>query len=302
MIMNRWKVVALVVTIYGTQLTNIARTEEGRRQDVSSSILDPEILSIRSQLNGVVKPVHQAVLRTPTSGIVRRIAVAEGQVVQKGQPLLSLDDTLAKAAVATAQAEANRDAQIRIAEISLLQAKAKLNRIRSAVKQNAASQFELDAKISEYESALANRDLQMELQTLANAKLAEANAAYESLTLKAPFNGLVIQIHPNLGDSIDATRPAVTVVQLDKLEVEMHLPVDLYRKVSVEKDYELKAYAPVNRVLNATAQFVSPIIEPTSGTFRCVFRLDNSEYSLPAGFQVQFVDESQTKQVSISKP
>ena len=160
----------------------------------------------------------------------------------------------------------------------------------------------MDAKISEYESALANRDLQMELQTLANAKLAEANAAYESLTLKAPFNGLVIQIHPNLGDSIDATRPAVTVVQLDKLEVEMHLPVDLYRKVSVEKDYELKAYAPVNRVLNATAQFVSPIIEPTSGTFRCVFRLDNSEYSLPAGFQVQFVDESQTKQVSISKP
>lgn len=295
--MNTWIQITVVMAIAATQIVSLARAEDPQRQE-AAAVVPQGVLPFQSQLHGVVKPVHQAILRSPTAGIVRQIPVKEGQVVQQGQPLLSLDDAISKAAVATAKADANRDAQIRIAEIGLLQAKEKLDRIRTAVKQNAASRFELEEKTSEYEMALANRDLQLELQALAAARLAEANASHESLVLKAPFTGQVIKIHPHLGDSIDSTRPAVTIVQLDQLEVELHLPVDLFRKVFVDHRYVLQAFAPVNRPLDSKAQFVSPIIEPTSGTFRCVFRLDNSDYSLPAGFQVRFVGENKEEHVT----
>ena len=68
--------------------------------------------------------------------------------------------------------------------------------------------------------------------------------------------------------------------------MEMHLPSRLFGAVSCGDSIELRAGRPVSKVLTASVDAVSPMINSASDTFRCLLSTTNSDPGFPAGFSV----------------
>jgi RND family efflux transporter MFP subunit len=239
-------------------------------------------------LQGIVKAKWNALLRPTTQGTISKIHVREGQWIKTAAPLLTVDDNTARAAVEVARAAALSHAAIDQAALIVKQAQSQLSRTRIALHANASSDFEIQARELQLEQAITDHKLRIDQHQQAQAQLALAEEQLKQRTLYAPFDGNVIQVHIGVGNSVDPTQPVIHIAQLNQLTVEMHLPLKYFSKIAAGEKYSLQAFAPVNGNIEATVEYVAPVVEPTSGTFRVVFGIDNHDHRLPAGFEVQF--------------
>ncbi|HXB25897.1 MAG TPA: efflux RND transporter periplasmic adaptor subunit [Gemmatimonadaceae bacterium] len=149
-----------------------------------------------------------------TSGVVRRLAVAQGMRVRRGDTIAALDDREARARLASAEAriaelEATRDA----ADSDL----ARLNALRAI---NGASGQQLQAAAS--------------ATAVARARLAAAAAdrelaalALDYTVVRAPIDGVVASIATHEGETVAASLAAPTfVVLIDPSRLECVALVD----------------------------------------------------------------------------
>jgi HlyD family secretion protein len=262
---------------------------------VSQSIVDGGFVSavgddyaIDAQLQGIARPKREAFLRFPTVGQVSRIHIVEGAVATAGQPLVTLDDRPQAAEVGVARVAAQSRANIVQAEVAVKRALRALQRVKEARAVDASSEFEVEAKQNDYDEAVAVLEQQQELRQNLEAQLRLAMAKQDQMTITAPFDGKVVLIGVKEGNSVDNTTSVIQIADLSLLEVEMHLPSTLLGSLSVGETTFLIAGVPVSRKVPATIRYVSPVIEPTGGTFLVRLEIDNTDGSLPAGFEVWY--------------
>ena len=114
--------------------------------------------------SGYVTARRRATVSSKITGKVMEVNVEEGMSVREGQVLARLDDATSKAALALAeaQAEAARRA-VRENEVRLAEAKVSLGRVMQLVKDQLATQAEVDGfsrrlrqKISELKAAVGS--------------------------------------------------------------------------------------------------------------------------------------------------
>ena len=258
----------------------------GRRDYRREMQYDSSILQIRSQLHGIARPEQNAVMTSLLPGRIMTIHVKEGSAVQSGEQLVSLDDRLAQAQVIAARIEAERSGVLKRSELAMKQAQRRLQRLQQASLKTPTAAFEIEELQSLMEQAAAERDSAAEAQAIATANLKLAEEQLRRNTLFAPFEGVVVQIHQKAGATVDPTLPVITLSNLQRLEVEMYVPVDRFRTLQPGSTIQVQAEAPVLRLLPATVSSVSPVIDSSSNTFRCVLLIENPDGSLPAGFSV----------------
>lgn len=238
-------------------------------------------------LQGVVRPVEVAELHFTQAGQVSVIHAVEGSPVRKMDPILSIEHRRALIDYKSSKLESERIAELRIAELAVQQKKKEWEMVEQAFASNAVNPVEREFKKLEYDQAIAALALRNEEQAKAVLAMEAAEAELDRYTLKAPFDGIVVQVRAKVGKSIAVGDPIVTVANLARLEVEMHLPISYFGSIEQGGRAVLLAQAPVNRPLEATATFVSSVIDPTSSTFRAIFTIDNSQGALPSGFCVE---------------
>jgi RND family efflux transporter MFP subunit len=239
------------------------------------------------RLQGVVRPVEVADLHFVEVGQVSVIHANEGMRVKKMDPILSLSHRGALINYKSAKLQAERSADLRLAELTVQQRKTEWEMIEQAFSKNAVNPLEREFKKLELEQAKATLLLKQEERAQAVLAMESAEADLDRFTLKAPFDGVVTHVRAKVGKSVSIGDTMVTVANLGRLEVEMHLPVSYFGSIEQGGSAILVAQAPVNRQLDATATFVSSVIDPTSSTFRAIFTIDNSDGSLPSGFCVE---------------
>lgn len=237
------------------------------------------------QFHSIVRPIRIAELPPRVTGNIAEVHVHEGQYVQKGEPLISLDDRIAKARLHVATVEAGLNGGLKRAQVQLQVAERKLERIRRAVSGRAAAEFELEAAESERDQAQALVEQQQDALAAAEAQRQLAEMELQQFVIAAPFDGVVTRIHQQSG-AVDPSRELVTVANLDELEVELHIPAARFGSLRRGQKVPLTAAAPVSRTLTGTVVAVSPIIDAASDTFRCRVQLQNRSVQLPAGFTV----------------
>jgi len=96
-----------------------------------------------------------------------------------------------------------------------------------------------------------------------------------SAEVRAPFDGVVDAIFPNLGDMASPMQPVARVVALGKASIECDLAEDLLTKVKAGDSVEV--YIPETREkLMATIAQVGQYINPANRSFKATLRMDNS--------------------------
>lgn len=239
-------------------------------------------------LQGIARPSQDAELRTAVPGSVAEIHVREGDRVQKGDPLITLDNRVAQAAVDVAREVAQSKAALEQAEWDLKAAQSLVTRTQIAYQSQAASRFEVEAKQNQLEQATAAYQRQVELARRAEAELKLAEAELEQKTLRAPFDGEILAIKARIGNTITVEDIAVRIADLNHLQIEMHLPMQLLGRLKRDHVYELELRSPSQRRIPAFAEYISPVVEPTSGTFRVLFNYDNGNNPIPPGVELWF--------------
>ena len=161
--------------------------------------------------SGVIKPMIGAEVRVgaSVSGIVRRLYVRIGDVVEKGQLLAELDDRelVARRNQATAA--------LKLAEANRSYAQAELTRMRSLSRERLLSPNDLDLAEQAYEVARQQANS-------AAASVAEASTQLGYARIVAPIAGVVSAVSTQEGETVAASFAAptfVTLLDLRRLEV-----------------------------------------------------------------------------------
>jgi RND family efflux transporter MFP subunit len=237
-------------------------------------------------LSGVVEPSRQVQLNAPVSGVLAEIVPEEGEDVAQGDVLARMDDAVQQAAVSAARLRAEQTAELRQAKLAVEESAIQLERYEEAFEQEAASDWEVRRSRLQLHQAQAQLEALREQRALAEASLSLERARLERLTLTAPFDGRVVRRAAEPGSTLSQSDPVIVLVDLDPLEAKLFLPATMYGRLSVGAEVALRGGTPVNRDLTATVKTIDPIIDPASGTFRCVLVIDNVEAAMPAGFPV----------------
>ena len=194
--------------------------------------------------NPVVNPARifvqdKADIPAMAPGVLTRFSVREGARVQQGDVLAVIDDREAQAAVkvakyaeAAARKRAKQTIEIRYAQAASELAEAVYkkdleanSRTKGAVADSEVERKKLDHKRAELQIEKAGNDRVLAGYD-ANTKIAEREAAQMALdwrTIRAPFDGDVVETFVHQSEWVQPGEPILTLMRFDKLYVEGHL-------------------------------------------------------------------------------
>jgi macrolide-specific efflux system membrane fusion protein len=240
-------------------------------------------------LPGIANPRRRVTLTAPVEGPLFAIQCQEGQRVERGAVLAVIDNRVAAAATKLAASEAAQTGGIARAQAELDAANKLLARMTRAGERHAASELEVERAQNAVEQAEAMVDQAREQRDAAQVALALEQAKLDAYNIRAPFDGQVVRIRSEVGETLTLVKPVLELVDNSRLRVELYLPMDCYARLETGATYQLLASAPVNAALDATLVLKDHDIDPGTQTFRCVFEIDNADESLPSGFTVRLI-------------
>ena len=209
--LRHWLVLLLILTLvagaYTAYRQNAAQAPEQRYR---LQAIERGSLTQTVSANGTLNPVVLVSVGTQVSGTVTKLYVDFNDKVEKGQPLLELDDALF-----TAQARQSA-ANVRNVAAALDLAQANEARMKGLFDQEYVSRQELEQSIKERRSAAAQ---------LAQAKAAadkdEVNLRYT--TIRSPVSGVVVDRVVDLGQTVAASLQTPTLIKIAQDLSEMRI-------------------------------------------------------------------------------
>ncbi|MDJ0753712.1 MAG: HlyD family efflux transporter periplasmic adaptor subunit [Ardenticatenaceae bacterium] len=228
--MRRIMITLMMITVIGAgACSNQEEPAETTPVDVDTVTVDTGVSNVSAE--GRVVPLDSAILSFQISGEVAEILVAEGDVVNAGDPILKLDDTDQQTALEQAQAAVTQaEANVTTAEAGVISAQAALDAAQVGVEAAQAQLALVEAGATAQQVALNETQV-----AAAQAGVVQASGQ-QALVLEGPTNAQIQAAEAQLA----AAKAAVVPLQL---------VVDRYRNGSVSGTDEQKEAAQLE--LNA---------------------------------------------------
>jgi HlyD family secretion protein len=180
--------------------------------------------------SGYVTARRQATVSSKVTGKVVEVLIEEGMVVKKGQVLAHLDDSTARKQLALAEAQLEGEKR-NLAENEVRRHEAELNQQRMVrlKEQGVSTQADADAAEANLGSFGARLAVGRQQITVAGREIALRRQDLDDLTIRSPFDGVVVTKDAQPGEMISPvsagggfTRTGIgTVVDMSSLEIEV---------------------------------------------------------------------------------
>lgn len=246
---------------------------------VSTVLASQRRFDIALSATGTVTPVMAVDVKPQLSSTIKQVHISEGQLVQAGQVLFTLDTRSDEANVAKLKAQLAKD------EALLADAKRQLARSRDLLAQGFVAPGAVDSSQANVESQQANL-----LADQASLQAAQVPVSYGQI--RAPSAGRIggVPVFPGSAVQANVTTLA-TITRLDPIDVAFNLPQsalpDLLSLLKA-KHHAVEARLPdQTRPIKGKLQFVDSVIDAASGTVKVKARFDNPAQKLWPGAFVQ---------------
>ena len=196
-------------------------------------------------------------------GRIDSIHVAEGQSVQKGDVLISLDNTDLKAQENQARAALSSARQnLVLAQINLEKNRDDYNRISSLYRNSAATRESYEHASSANESARAQYNLAQAQVDTAEAQLGVLEAQLLNTSIKSPMDGTVNEISLAEGDIVQPGKTILSISNLDKIWLIANVEETFIRKVVPGAKVLIRVDAYGGRTFYGTVEMIRAGIVP----------------------------------------
>ena len=209
------------------------------------------------------------------TGVVETLKGEEGDVVQKGDPLLQIEDH-------------EYQLRLRQAEANKANLKDRYNRLKGMFEQQLVSAEEYEAASNELKSAEAAEEL------------ARLELSYS--TVRAPFTGRIVRRTVDVGQNVSAGTALFVISDFNPLLAVVHVPSKEFKRLMPDQPVQLVLDSGHQR-LDGRIKLVSPVIDPASGTIKVTIEItDYPPGTRPGDFaEVRIVTEQHDKSLLVPK-
>lgn len=210
--------------------------------------IKPDLIREKISLPGVAKPWISLEVVAEVKGIITSKKVKEGQRVKKGDVLAVIDKRDYQNAYDSALA-------------SYETALANEKRLNALVKKNFVTQSQLDDAVARVKTTKASLD--------------NARHDLSRCTIISPMQGVVDRVHIENGSFLGSGDPVLTILQIDKLKIEVGIPesdVDAVRKL---KTFDLTIDALGEKKFTGYHHYLYKTSDSFARLYNLEIRVDN---------------------------
>lgn len=235
-------------------------------------------------------------ISSPFRGRISVIHVRDGDLVKAGQLLAELDTQVLKAQLASAGEAALFHGRVDSAKAMVSMRKDRYAMLKELEKTGNARPQEMTRGRTDLVIARAELLGAKEDQKLKKLESDIIRARIEENKLRSPVDGVVIKIYKEEAELIGGNEQQgfITVVQLDPLQAQFHLPPDVAGKLTAGTVVVVEVDASP---ISAEVDFISPVINAQSGTVEVRLTIGNKENILASGMRCIFKDTTVDEQV-----
>lgn len=279
-------------------------------------------------LDGQIEAVNRSTVSAQTGGVISKLGYDVGDFVEKGaiiarissetqksglqQAKASVDES--KAAITRASAAvAQAQAATREASANFNVARADFNRVKGLFSKRILSRSQYDqaeatmkSTLARVESAKANLNAAKAGRRVARSGLSSAKAglsqAGEQLAyteVVAPYSGIVIERHVELGEVVSTGSSIMTGISLQEIRVVTNIPQRLI--IDVRKYNSARVYVDDDKIgIPVTKLTIFPYADSTTNAFKVRASLDSAVKGLFPGVFVKLgFDVGRQKQLVV---
>ncbi|TVQ73262.1 MAG: efflux RND transporter periplasmic adaptor subunit [Oceanospirillales bacterium] len=249
---------ALSITLFSVGLVFTANSHAQQGQGLPAEVFQVESSSLNHVITtvGTLRANEAVILRPEISGRVSAILFREGEIIEKGQPLIEIDNTSFVAELAQAQAQANLS-------------RIEYQRAADLLERRVGSQTDRDTRLAQLRV------------TEAQVQLAQAQLA--KTTLLAPFAGEVGLRYVSPGDFISAGQDLVEVVDTHEMKIDFTLPERNISQIQVGQVIEVLVDALPGQTFQGEIYAISPSSRSGSHNLSIRARIPNEDGQLRPG-------------------
>jgi macrolide-specific efflux system membrane fusion protein len=259
--------------------------------------------------SAVIKVSEEVAVPARDAGVLAKIEVKEGQLVEEGDCVVRLLDTDVRLAVEKARLEAEialrkyrNDVDLRYAKKSTEVAKAELARSLDTNEKypKTVSNSELDRQrllVDQGELQIQKAEHEREVagmtRQIRECEYKIANEQLERRTILAPLRGMIVEVLHRRGEWVQPGDTVVRVVRLDKLKAEGFMPAKHASLDLVGSKVRLKVASADSKPMEFSGHivFVNPEIEPLNSQVRVWAEVENPDLKLRPGMQATLTIE-----------
>jgi membrane fusion protein, multidrug efflux system len=256
----------------GVQVESAEQFSPTQAQPVRGVEVIQDTLWVSVVAAGEAEAYRRSDVSTRTSGIVQRIHVREGQVVQAGALLVQLDTT--EAAMDLAQARADLTSRQVDFEVAMLGQGDLLNPEERADRE----------RILRATTGLDN----------AEVALRRAEMELEWTRVRAPFTGRVANLEAVEGSFLSSGGEVLTLVQLDPIKVEVNVLEAEMAYLQEGRRATLQFPAFPGERLQGRIETINPVVDPETRSSRVTVVLSNPDHRIRPGMYARVTLEAQS--------
>ena len=252
---------------------------------------------------GYVVARRRATVSAKVTGKVTEVYIEEGMLVEDGQLLARLDDSIPRAQLELAESQvAAAQAAIEELNVQIRQAELDLERTQGLATRNLASQADLDRDNLSVEALIARLASANSQIVVSEMSLSVQRQLLSDMMIRAPFSGVVVAKAAQPGEMISPisagggfTRTGIcTIVEMESLEVEVDVNESYINRVHPGQPVQVTLNAYPDDTYPAEVIAIIPTADRNKATVRVrVALLERDERVLPdMGVRVAFLEES----------
>jgi RND family efflux transporter MFP subunit len=261
------------------------------------------------EVSGTLAADETSEVAAPGAGVVLKVEVDAGSRVKKDDVLVRLDGRDAALKIASAQAASAQAAtriggvkpgeifdpatvaEVRAAKEAMDLAVSEADRTKALFDGGGISASAWDQARTRAEQAKANYDAAQNnargsraAVDTAQAQLRIAQKSLTDMTVRAPFDGAVVERRITAGEFANMGRVVVVVVRDNPLRLRVDVAESDFGKIALGKEVELTVPAYPNRVFKGAIKRIGASVQEKSRTLPVEAEVPNDDGALRPGF------------------
>lgn len=258
---------------------------------------------------------QQGIITSKTSAKVISVAIENGQYVNAGDTIATLDDTDVQNSIESAQSQLQiYEQQLNSAQVSLekLQinlddAKTNYDRQKALFDASAISQKDFETAEKTLNSAQADYNSGLAAIETAKASIAAQNVAIriyqdnlENTVIKAPISGVISEKSLNIGQMVSQGSALAKINDISSVYATIQVPQEKINSIKIGQAATVTVEGS-DQTINGTVKNIDLAADSTTRVFNCKIAIDNSDKSLYPGVfaKVDLINDEKTEIITV---